>query len=111
MIRDERDAFMVYWDFAGGAATFWAWGTERINHAVTAQLDILGLLKNLTLYILVGVFTEPGKFTLMTPWITSWAPTIMIFNLISAQIVGNIFFNDYFAQGNVYVIVMQVFTL
>lgn len=110
MIGDERDTYMVYWDFGTtGPTLFWNWYTGRLAHL--RQVEAGPLVENLILWVLVTVLTAPGKFSIMSPLFTGWNPTVLTFNCVGAQLLANLWINRLWAEGNVYLLMMQGFTL
>lgn len=110
MIQDERDTYMVYWDFSTtGPTIFWDWYKERVVHL--KQIDPVPLVENLVLFVLVTVLNAPGKFSLLSPIFTGWSPTVLTSNCVGAQLVANVWINRWFAEGNVYLLAMQGFTI
>lgn len=110
MIKDERDTYMVYWDFSTrGPQIFWDWWIGRLKHL--REIEPVPLVENAVLYVLVTLLTAPGKFSLLSPLFTGWGPTVLTFNCVSAQFIGNLWINRYFAEGNFYLIGMQIFTI
>lgn len=110
MIGNERDTYMVYWDFGTtGPTLFWDWYTGRLTHL--RQVEAGPLVENLILWVLVTVLTAPGKFSIMSPLFTGWNPTVLTFNCVGAQVLANLWINRLWAEGNVYLLMMQGFTL
>jgi len=60
--------------------------------------------------ILVFIFMAPGKFSLMSPYITAVQPTLWGFFLIPMQFFFNLLGNRWFAHGNVFLMAMQWWT-
>lgn len=110
MIRDERDTFMVYWDFSwNGPTIFWDWYTGRLVNL--KHLDAVPLVENLVLFVLVSILDAPGKFSIFSPYFTGWGPTVLAYNCVGGQIIANLWINRFFAEGNVYLLAMQSFTI
>lgn len=106
MIRDERDIYMVDWDFTTtGPSVFWEWYTGRVEHA-KENLDVVPLLENLVFFLLVSFLDAPGKFSIFSPLFTGWSPTVLTSNCVGAQFVANLWINRWFAEGNAYLIAM-----
>jgi len=105
MIEDERDTYMVYYDFGTtGPSIFWDWYKGRV--ANLKNIEPIPLIENLLLFLLVTILTSPGKFSVFSPIFTGWSPTVLTFNCVGAQIIGNLWINNWFAEGNVYLISM-----
>lgn len=102
---------MVNWDFksATGPTIFWNWWRGRMSNLKNIQP--VPLIENVILFILVSFLNAPGKFSLLSPIFTGWSPTVLTFNCVGAQIVANFWINKYFAEGNIYLLSMQGFTL
>lgn len=105
MIEDERDTFMVDFDFTTtGPRIFVDWYKGRL--ANFKNIEPVPLIENLLLFILVTVLDAPGKFSIFSPIFTGWSPTLLTFNCVAGQFVANLWINHWFAEGNVYLISM-----
>ena len=70
------------------------------------------VLKNLALFIGLEYveYYSDGKFSLASPLVTGWLPSIVGCYLIIVDVLFNIFVMDWWAEGNIYLMFMQVYT-
>lgn len=61
-------------------------------------------------YIVITIIEIPGKFTATSPIFTALIPEALILDAILIQLLFNLFYNDFFAGGNILLISIQLFT-
>ena len=109
-IRSFGTSLFFKWDFKGAWDCFVNYLTERWNH-FTANIKPFELINNIMLFFMVGGLDAPGKFSLASPLYTAYFPTLIGTILIFTQFILNIVMNDLWAQGNLYLISIQLFTI
>jgi hypothetical protein len=62
-------------------------------------------------FIFVALYDLITKGSVAVPIVTAIGPTMVIPTLLTLQIIFNIAYNDWFAEGNVFLVVMQIFTI
>lgn len=69
------------------------------------------MAQNVLLYVITN-FLEggEGEFSLGTPLLTAYFPTFIGASLLLIQFAGNVVLNHWWAEGNLYLIAMQLFS-
>ena len=76
-----------------------------------ANVEPWPLVSNLLLFLATSFLQAPGKFSLGSPLLTAYVPTFLGASLILLQLFANIYLNKWWAEGNAYLMLMQIYSL
>ena len=110
MLLSIRDQLMVEKNWKAVGPIFINFIGERLTN-VFLNGDPYKQFVYTNRFIFVALYDLVTKGSVAVPIVTAIGPTLVIPTLVTLQLVFNIFFNDWFAEGNVFLIVMQVFTI
>lgn len=104
-----RDIYTNF-DLLGAQQISFGYYGERVTHFIK-NIQPFDLVQNFILYIITN-FLEGGngEFSLGNPLLTAYFPTFAGATLLLIQFTGNIVLNHWWAEGNLYLLTMQVFT-
>ena len=71
----------------------------------------MSFVENVLGYIILSIVTLPGKVNAMNPLFTATIPSIIGMNLVVIQFAFNISVNKWWANGNLLLLLMQIFTI
>lgn len=68
-------------------------------------------VENLICWVFLGYFESQGKFSLASPLVTGWIPTIIGSTWVIVHVVANIWLMDWWAEGNLYLVFIESLTI
>jgi len=76
MLDKAKEAVMQNYDFTKGFTIITSYLTERWDNLIK-NLDFGFLILNISGFVILGLLTGPGKFSVMSPLFTGWYPTVL----------------------------------
>lgn len=103
MLTNEKNVLFGQWDFDKAQTIFEDYLKERADHFVY-HFNAIDAIETIVGFIMIHLIEMPGKFTAMSPLFTAVIPEAIILDCVLIQLLFNVFYNEFFAQGNIMLI-------
>ena len=107
LIDEEEQIMMVDYQFSEAKERYMEYFDERSSYFL-ANFEPK-TLEVFVEFVVVYMLEFNGKFTVMSPIFTAYAPILILFNMISLQFFSNAYYHHYWAHGNAFLVFMTFF--